>query len=184
MHTSPPRSLHASLVGSYRFCPLCGSPALSRERGFLECGACGHRDFNNPVTAVAVFITDESDRVLLIRRAREPGLGKWAPPGGFVDAGETLEHAAIREVIEETGVVPGELHYLGSFPNEYVYQGFSRPVCDVFFRGRVPSQQVRLAPGEASDARWLPATGVDPGSLAFDSMRRAYELFLCAILSA
>ncbi len=181
MHADPSHSGPASLVGSYRFCPLCGSPALSRERGFLECGGCGHRDFNNPVTAVAVFITDESDRVLLIRRARDPGLGKWAPPGGFVDAGETLEHAAIREVTEETSVVPGELQYLGSFPNEYVYHGLGRPVCDVFFRARVQSPRVRLQEGEAAESRWAEISGVDPGSLAFDSMREAFALFRRAV---
>ncbi len=73
------------------------------------------------------FIFDAEGRVLLIRRGREPALGKWAPPGGFLDAGEYLEEAVVRETGEETGLVPGNIRYLASFPNAYVNEGLARP---------------------------------------------------------
>jgi 8-oxo-dGTP diphosphatase len=56
-----------------------------------------------PEVAVgAVVIEDE--RLLLIKRDRPPGLGKWSVPGGRVEGGETLAEAVVREVAEETGL--------------------------------------------------------------------------------
>lgn len=162
-----------ALIDAFAFCPLCGAGELPREGGGRVCGKCGHREFNNPITAVAVFILDPQDRVLLIRRAKDPAMGKWAPPGGFVDAGETLEQAALREVLEEVGVTARGLKYLGSFPNNYVYRGLGRPVCDVFFAARADSFEVVLRREEAYEFHLSPLAEVDPAELAFDSMRRA-----------
>jgi 8-oxo-dGTP diphosphatase len=59
---------------------------------------------NHPRVAVgAVVFKDE--RVLLVQRGRPPGIGQWAIPGGKVKLGETLQEAAEREIIEETGIV-------------------------------------------------------------------------------
>lgn len=161
------------LLDAFAFCPLCGCADLSRSAGGRLCVRCGHRIFNNPIAAVAVFVFDAQDRVLLIRRAKEPAAGKWAPPGGFVDAGETLEEAAAREVFEETGVNVRELRYVASFPNTYVYRGFARPVSDVFFTARADSFAVTLQADEAGDHRLAALAEIDPAELAFDSMRRA-----------
>jgi 8-oxo-dGTP diphosphatase len=56
-----------------------------------------------PVVAVGVILLD-GDGVLLIERAHPPGQGRWSVPGGRVELGETLEAAAARELVEETGL--------------------------------------------------------------------------------
>ena len=57
-----------------------------------------------PKLMVDIVIPDGEGRVLLIQRASEPFQGSWALPGGFVDLGETVEEAAVREAKEETGL--------------------------------------------------------------------------------
>ena len=56
------------------------------------------------IAAVSAIVTDAAGRYLLVRRSRPPEAGRWAPPGGRVEAGETLRDAVIREVVEETGL--------------------------------------------------------------------------------
>ncbi len=59
----------------------------------------------HPLVGVGAIIVDKDRRrVLLIKRGREPALGRWSLPGGLVDVGETLTDALRREVLEETGL--------------------------------------------------------------------------------
>src|SRR5579862_4194484 len=67
-----------------------------------------------PLVGVGAVIA-EKDRVVLVKRGHAPLLGEWSIPGGMLEVGETLRQAAVREVLEETGlrVEVGEL--LGVF---------------------------------------------------------------------
>lgn len=69
--------------------------------------------------SVDIVVFGEEDgslnSVLLIKRKNDPFKGKWALPGGFVDAHETLEQAAIRELEEETGLAINKLEQVGVF---------------------------------------------------------------------
>lgn len=161
------------LIEAYMHCPLCGSEDYALHGNGRVCGGCGHQDFNNPITAVAAFILDHNDRVLLIRRAKDPARTKLAPPGGFVDAGESLEQAIRREIAEEVGLEVQEVRYLSSHPNDYTYHALGRPVCDVFFVAEAQSCEVFLQTEEASAWQWHPLAEIDAADLAFDSMRHA-----------
>ena len=94
---------------AYRFCPRCGSPLEPRllkagDRERLVCTACGFIFYIDPKVAVGTIIRARSSRIVLVRRAIEPGYGKWVFPGGYVDRGEPLTVAAIREAREECGL--------------------------------------------------------------------------------
>ncbi|WP_116787930.1 NUDIX domain-containing protein [Flavobacterium psychrotrophum] len=89
------------------------------------------------VTTDAVIFKkiDGINHILFIKRKNDPGKGKWALPGGFVDEGEDLPDAAARELQEETGLVVKDLQQLGAFgkpgrdPRQHtvsvVYVGFA-----------------------------------------------------------
>jgi len=89
-----------------KFCPNCGNATEQRDHaGRMRpvCPACGYVIYFDPKVAAIAFITDD-ERVLLIKRGVEPGLGQWALPGGYVEADEDPFEAAQREALEETGL--------------------------------------------------------------------------------
>jgi ADP-ribose pyrophosphatase YjhB (NUDIX family) len=67
------------------------------------------RDYpDRPIVGIGVVVL-RPDAVLLVRRGRPPALGEWSVPGGAQELGETVEHAARRELLEETGLAVGPL---------------------------------------------------------------------------
>jgi ADP-ribose pyrophosphatase YjhB (NUDIX family)/ribosomal protein S27AE len=93
----------------YRFCPRCGGSlerrvVKSTESKRLVCARCNFIFYLDPKIAVGTIIKTAAGRLVLVRRAIEPAYGKWGFPGGYVDRGETLTAAALREAREECGL--------------------------------------------------------------------------------
>ena len=94
---------------AYRFCPRRGGSLERRTLKATEperpvCTRCGFVFYIDPKIAVGTIIQSQSGRIVLVRRAIEPGYGKWVFPGGYVDRGEPLTSAALREAREECGL--------------------------------------------------------------------------------
>jgi ADP-ribose pyrophosphatase YjhB (NUDIX family) len=86
------------------FCPRCGAAATVRFPRSIHCESCGYAAFFNPKPVGCAIPRAADGRVWLARRGLEPGKGRWSMPGGFVDLGETVEAAIVRELREELRV--------------------------------------------------------------------------------
>lgn len=143
-----------------------GERRLMRQN--ITCPECGHaiREYKNPVPTVDIVIVHRENGIALVRRRFEP-LG-WALPGGFVDYGESVETAAIREAKEETGLDVRLKTLLG------VYSDPSRDarlhtISTVFVAELVVSGAERHIQGgdDAAEAHFFPLCAL-PQPLAFD----------------
>lgn len=160
----------------YRFCPQCGGALQSRslkagdpER--LVCGACGFVFYLDPKVAVGTIIEADDARLVLVRRAIEPGYGLWVFPGGYVDRGETLTAAAIREAREESGL---DIR-LGQLVNIYSYPG-SSPIIVVYAASIVGGEL--CGDDECLEARLFEPDKIPWTELAFRSTGEALRDYL------
>src|SRR4030095_5049209 len=117
---------------AFRFCPSCGQLLVPRrlkpaDRERMTCAACDFVFYLDPKVAVGTIIRVDDERVVLVRRAIEPGYGLWVFPGGYVDRGEEVTAAAVREAREESGL---EVRIDG-LVNIYSYAGRT-PIIIVF----------------------------------------------------
>jgi 8-oxo-dGTP diphosphatase len=103
--------MHSHDTPQFRFCPVCGAALEPRvlkatEPKRLVCTSltCGFVFYLDPKIAVGTVIRMLDGKIVLVRRAIEPGYGKWVFPGGYVDRGEEVTLAAIREAREESGL--------------------------------------------------------------------------------
>jgi len=154
------------------FCPDCGGrltwqrvEAEGRERPV--CLSCGFILYRNP-KVVAGVIPVHDGRVLLLRRKIEPARGKWTFPAGYVELGESVEEAAVRETREEVALEIDELSLL----NVYSYRG--SPVVTVVYLSRIVGGEPR-AGEEAEEVAFFPTGALPWEDLAFRSTREALQ---------
>lgn len=159
---------------TFRFCPRCGVAAETVGENPFRCSGCDLNFFFGPCTAVAGIICDRAGQVLFIKRQKDPGKGKLGLPGGFLDAGESIEDALCREVLEEINLQVIGMKYLASFPNEYTYRGVTLPVTDVFFQCDVESfDDIAAQESEVAGWHFCHPDASMYGELAFESHRLA-----------
>lgn len=147
----------------FRFCPVCGGELEFRllkatEPARLVCARCGFVFYMDPKVAVGTIITDERNHIVMVRRAIQPGYGQWVFPGGYVDRGEEVRAAAVREAREETGL---DIR-IDSLVNVYSYAGRA-PVIIVY-------AATLLGGCLACDDEGLEAAFFAPGDLPWDAL--------------
>lgn len=134
----------------YKYCHRCGD-TLKIE--FVngddrpQCPSCGLVVYLDPKLAAVVLVSHDNE-LLFVRRAIEPMLGRWSFPSGYVDRGEIVEHAAVREVWEETNLNVEVTGLIG------VYSSNENPVVLISYAARVVGGELR-AGEEAQDVRFF-----------------------------
>jgi ADP-ribose pyrophosphatase YjhB (NUDIX family)/ribosomal protein S27AE len=89
-----------------KFCLWCGHELILRDVGGTErkgCTKCSYVHWGDYSVGVGALVLKD-DKVLLVRRAQEPGIGYWTNPGGYVEQFEPIQETIRREVLEESGV--------------------------------------------------------------------------------
>ncbi len=160
-------------LDSFRFCPQCGSSRFDIHAfNAKKCADCGFEYYKNPSPGVGVLIFDNQDRLLCIRRGKNPGKGLLGLPGGFVDLNETIEEAAIREVWEETGIKIELKDFLGNIPNTYIYSGIEQYPLDFYFSATITDDShIKMQVDEITDILFIPRTEIKIEAFAFHSAR-------------
>jgi NAD+ diphosphatase len=144
---------------THRHCGRCGAPTSPGRAGHvLVCTnpVCHHEQFPRIDPAIIVLVTD-GPRVLLGRQAAWPQ-GRYSTIAGFVEPGESLEDAVVREVAEETGVQVDQVEYHSSqpwpFPSSLM----------LGFTAHAATCEVRLEDQELEDARWFTRADIASGT--------------------
>ncbi len=130
-------------------CPRCGEPTEIVEAGWVRrCPHDGSEHYPRTDPAVIVAVTDAQDRLLLARNVGWPE-GRFSVIAGFVEPGETIAAAVVREVGEETGVAVTEVRFIADQP--WPFPASLMLGCTA----RATSTELTCQPGEIAEARWF-----------------------------
>lgn len=161
----------------FEYCPSCGSRDISfDDKKKFKCSACSFTYFHNVATAAAAIL-EYDKKIILIKRAREPGKGKLDLPGGFIDPGEAVEEGLNRELKEEIGITLDKMKYIGSSPNVYKYKDVTYNTCDIFFYSKIESIPTDFNKTEISELVLINPSEVVLKDFAFKSTPKGLELF-------
>jgi mutator protein MutT len=156
-----------------RFCSGCAAPLERRSvegKMLPVCPRCGQVVYADPKVAAGTIIED-AGRVLLLRRAISPARGLWTFPGGYVDRGEPVDRAAVRETWEETGlrVRLERLHGVFSYPDVTVVL--------IVYTAAVTGGSL-VAGDECEEAVWAQPAAIPWEELAFPSTADALRAWI------
>ena len=166
------------ILEDFHNCPYCGSIRfeINNEKSKL-CADCGFCYYLNPSAAVAAFILNEKNELLVGVRAKEPQKGTLDLPGGFVDCNETAEQAIAREIKEELNLDATDIRYQFSLPNVYRYSGLDIPTLDLFFTSIVSDFSSLTVADDVMEARFVPIDKLNPAEFGLASIGKGVEIF-------
>ena len=156
------------------FCSNCGQPVQIRvpagdQMPRAVCGNCGIVHYENPRVVVGC-VPEWQGRILLCRRAIEPRRGFWTAPAGFLEIGESLHTAAVRETAEEA-LAQVEIGSLLSVVNV-----LHAAQVHVMFRAKMRDAQ-HAAGVESLETGLFAEAGIPWGEIAFASVRFSLERY-------
>jgi ADP-ribose pyrophosphatase YjhB (NUDIX family) len=161
-----------AILHGWRTCPRCAG-ALTNDGALAVCGSCGSIYYANSAPCISALVEDEAGRVLLARRAVEPYLGLWDPPGGFLEEGEHPEDGLRRELLEETGVQCEPVRFVGAWMDVYGDAPEAAATLNLYWSARVVAGEP-VAADDVAELRWFaPDQLPHPEELAFATVKEA-----------
>lgn len=148
-----------------RYCPKCGTALMdSNTLTARECPECKSLHFPK-IEPCVIIVIRKGDEILLARHT-ERNQDIYACIAGFVEDGESLEHAVRREIREEVGLEVKNIRYFGSQSWPFPYQLM------IGFTAEYESGEIMVQQEELQDARWFPVNNLPnhpkPGSISYE----------------
>jgi ADP-ribose pyrophosphatase YjhB (NUDIX family) len=150
----------------WKSCPRC-TAELQIGDAEARCPQCGLLVYANPAPTVSALIVDEAGRILLARRAAEPGEGLWDLLGGFMDEAELPLETLSREMREEIGVEIEPVSFFGAWPDRYGEGGIW--TLNLYWTARILDGEP-VAADDVAEVAWFTADELPPwGEFAFEN---------------
>ena len=158
------------------YCSRCGTELRfgsieGEDRDRLGCPSCGHIAYVNPRLVVTTIPVTDAGEIVLLRRGIEPGRGWWAQPGGFLEVDETVNQAAIRETLEETGLIIEPTEIIG------LYTRLEAAVVTIAFEARIVGGVPMVTP-EALEVRSFSPVDIPWDGIEFNTTQWALRDWL------
>lgn len=170
-HT-PDRMGESPLLKGWMSCPRCRHE-LERDDRAVVCPNCGLKVYATPAPTASALVLDDDARVLLARRAGDPGAGLWDLLGGFIEEGEEPLDALRREVEEETALEIEPLEFLGGYPDRYGEDGIY--TLNFYWTARITGGELVLD-DELAAVDWVAADELpERAEFAFENTLAALE---------
>ena len=144
---------------------------LEHARERVECPDCGFVAHSNSETTVGALVVDADDRLLLVRRARDPYGGLWDVPGGFLDEAEHPLDGLRRELREETGLDVEPEKFVGAWLDRYGAGEDAATTLNLYWTARAVGGKA-VAGDDASELGWFSHVRLPPeDEIGFPNVR-------------
>ena len=166
------------IKNTFKFCGNCGSNAIIflGERS-IKCQKCEWLYFFNPIATVSTILFFEN-KMLFVRRAEEPGIDKLDLVGGFIEFKESAITALNREIFEELKVVPTNLKFFSTFPDQYEYSGINYQILNIFYEGIIDKKPNYFNIKEIKEIIFEEPHQINYEELAFSSVKSVLKKYL------
>ena len=161
-----------------RFCSACGAALPSPPP--VACAACGAEHWRNAKPCANAIVSRGDGRILLTRRAHSPWRDLWCAPGGFCDEQEDPRETAVRETLEETGVLIRAGAILGIWVQAYADDPRDDE-CDwisvAYYAADAVAEEGEADPAEVSEQRWFDPEALPPALAPPNTLTAVLEVW-------